>query len=160
MIIVQGYNTVAVKELFFSETNSHFFLIFPYCTKILFFRYPWALPIFVCKNYANIMTYSIFMRNFVKKWYFSNKCPIYRKTGFWLTRNWCEISCKKSHLMQEHETLAQKNLLFRGNPTPPPFLSIFIWFMYILTTPLGGALNSIDNWFMSPGNKIWWGGIG
>ena len=50
-----------------------------------------------------------------KKLFISNECAILCKTGFVLIRKWCGISCKKSHFVQNHETVAQENRLFCGN---------------------------------------------
>ena len=50
-----------------------------------------------------------------KEIFISNECAISCKSGFILIRKWCEIWCKKSHFVQKLETVAQENLLFRGN---------------------------------------------
>ncbi len=41
----------------------------------------------------------------------------FRIDAKWM-RNGCEISFKKSNFVKNHETVAQENLLFPGNPIP------------------------------------------
>ena len=113
-----------------------YYLISYSCTILQYknfnFSYSWALynymqkwPVFMRNIMKNSDLNFVFMRNFVqKKIFISNECAISCKTGFVLIRKWCGISCKKSHFVQNHETVAQENRLFRGNPTLNAFTNI------------------------------------
>ena len=95
------------KNFFFTETNSHLFLFSYSCPKIPTFHYHCSIS---CKNYDHSQNHEKVMTWII--WSYAISC----KTGFILIRNWCEISCEKSHFVQKHETVAHENLQFRGNP--------------------------------------------
>ena len=93
-----------MQELCFNKTNSH--------NTVQIFKFLYICAI--CHE-TNI-TYFVFIRNFVQKNIFiSNECAISCKPGFVDTkmmRNFVQTS----HFVQKRETVAQENLLFRGNP--------------------------------------------
>jgi len=119
---------VALQKFYLMACNKYYLISFS-CTILLFtnfnFSYSWALrnymqkwPVFMRISWKNSDLNFVFMQNFVqKKLFISNECAISFKTGFVLIRKWCEISCKKSHFVQNHATVVQENWLSRGNPT-------------------------------------------
>ena len=72
--------------------------------KIQFF-YSWALNFLFMRNFVQKkIIYFEWMRNFVQNWFRIDKK---------MMRNFVQ----KSHFVQNHETVAQENWLFRGNPS-------------------------------------------
>ena len=94
---------------------------------LFFFSYSWTtLQNPICRYHENwqiscksfdllLLQFYILVQFRAKKCFILNECAISCKSGFVLIQNWCEISYKKSHFVQKHETVAQENLLFRGN---------------------------------------------
>ena len=106
-----------MKELLFTESNSHLILLFVFMNHIAKsnLSLSWELTNFVQKFWPFIASILYSCTISCKKCFILNECAISCKSGFVLIQNWCEISYKKSHFVQKHETVAQENLLFRGN---------------------------------------------
>ena len=97
----------AIKELFFTESNLHIFLIFIFvlqCTQIPIFSYLNHCLI-SCKNYDLVLMRKIMQKCELKFYIYAKfraKNELFRmnaqfscKTGFLVIRSWCEISDKK-----------------------------------------------------------------
>ena len=98
-----------MKELFFTETKSHIFLIFviharaPHFIISITLLRAKTMTLYLCAKLCKKYDLnSILMRNFVQKNYlFLNERAISCKTGFLLIRNRCEISCKNTRLFHK-----------------------------------------------------------
>ena len=62
--------------------------------------------------------------------------------------NECSISCKKNNFVQKHETVAQENLLFRGNPIHIIWVQVSIEMDRFLV-----QLKHGDNYFKRDSNR-------
>ena len=97
------------------------YIIFKFLFLSAFQNYMQKWPIFMQISWKKSDSNFLFMWNFVqKKLFILNECAVLCKTGFILIRKWCGISCKKSHFVQNHGTVAQENWVFWGNPKGNP----------------------------------------